>query len=177
MSTADSIIAYGLTEIGKPYHYGDEGPNSFDCSGLMQYIFGKAGIKLPRTAAQQQKFATTVSKPVPGDLVFFGNPAHHVGLYLGGGRMLAAPHTGALVRIQSVGDVTNYGRVAGAGTGTAAQLVSTVTSPISSVFDVSGLLDKLADDGRILMFTAGGGALVLVGLWLAVRGNRNDSAG
>jgi hypothetical protein len=172
-----SIIAYGMQEIGKPYHYGDEGPNSFDCSGLMQYIFGKAGIKLPRTAAQQQKFATPVSKPLPGDLVFFGNPAHHVGLYLGDGRMLAAPHTGAVVRTQNVGQATGYGRIPGAGNGTAAQLVSTVTSPISSVFDVGGLLDKLADDGRILMFTAGGGALVLVGLWLAVKGKGgHDSA-
>lgn len=168
MTAADSIIAYGLSEVGKPYHYGDEGPNAFDCSGLMQYIFGKAGIKLPRTAAQQQKFATPVSNPVPGDLVFFGNPAHHVGLYLGGGRMLAAPHTGANVRVQSVGTATGYGRVPGAGTGTAAQLVSTVTSPIG--FSVGGILDKLADDGRILMFVAGGAGLTLAGLWLTVKG-------
>lgn len=177
MSKIDSIIAYGMQEIGKPYHYGDEGPNAFDCSGLMQFIFGKAGITLPRTAAQQQKFATPVSSPKPGDLVFFGSPAHHVGLYLGAGRMLAAPHTGANVRVQNVGTATGYGRISGAGNGTAASLVSTVTSPISNVFDVSGLLDKLADDGRVLMFTAGGGALVLVGLWLAVKGNNHDSAG
>lgn len=170
MSKISAIIAYGMQEIGKPYHYGDEGPNAFDCSGLMQYIFGKAGVKLPRTAAQQQKFATPVSNPQPGDLVFFGNPAHHVGLYLGAGRMLAAPHTGATVRTQNVGQATSYGRIPGAGNGTAAQLVSNVTTPISNVFDVSGVLDKLADDGRILMFTAGGGALVLVGLWLAVKG-------
>lgn len=172
MSKADSIITYGLAEVGKPYHYGDEGPNAFDCSGLMQYIFGKAGIKLPRTAAEQQKYATPVSKPVPGDLVFFGAPAHHVGLYLGGGRMLAAPHTGANVRVQSVGDATGYGRVAGAGTGAAAQLVGAVTTPIANVFDWSGLLDKLADDGRILLFTAGGAVLVLTGLWVSVKGKR-----
>jgi cell wall-associated NlpC family hydrolase len=170
MSKADSIIAYGLAEVGKPYHFGDEGPNAFDCSGLMQYIFGKAGIKLPRTAAEQQKFATPVTKPVPGDLVFFGAPAHHVGLYLGGGRMLAAPHTGANVRVQSVGDATNYGRISGAGTGAAAQLVGNVTTPIANVFDWSGLLDKLADDGRILMFVAGGAGLVLTGLWVTVKG-------
>lgn len=170
MSKADSIIAYGLAEVGKPYHFGDEGPNSFDCSGLMQYIFGKAGIKLPRTAAEQQKFATPVTKPVPGDLVFFGAPAHHVGLYLGGGRMLAAPHTGANVRVQSVGDATNYGRISGAGTGTTAQLVGNVTTPIANVFDWSGLLDKLADDGRILMFVAAGAGLVLTGLWVTVKG-------
>lgn len=170
MSAADSIIAYGLAEIGKPYHYGDEGPNAFDCSGLMQFIFGKAGIKLPRTAAQQQSVATRVSNPVPGDLVFYGSPATHVALYLGAGRMLAAPHTGANVRIQSVYGSPMYGRVAGAGTGTVAQNVGLLTGGIS---DVAGpLLDKLADDGRIIMFAAGGAALTLAGLWLAVKGKR-----
>jgi hypothetical protein len=168
MSTADSIIAYGLTEIGKPYHYGDEGPNSFDCSGLMQFIFGKAGIKLPRTAAQQQQIATPVSNPVPGDLVFYGAPATHVALYLGGGRMLAAPHTGANVRVQSVYGTPQYGRISGAGTGTVAQNVSAITNPIS--FGVGDLLDKLADDGRIIMIAAAGAGLTLVGLWVAVRG-------
>jgi hypothetical protein len=170
MSIADSIIAYGFSEIGKPYHYGDEGPNAFDCSGLMQFIFGKAGIKLPRTAAQQQKVASLVSKPVPGDLVFYGAPATHVALYLGGGKMLAAPHTGANVQVQSVYGNPTYGRVAGAGTGTIAQNVSAITSPIS--FNVSGLLDKLADDGRIIMFAAGGAGLTIAGIWLAVRGKK-----
>jgi hypothetical protein len=168
VSAADSIIAYGLAEIGKPYHYGDEGPNAFDCSGLMQYIFGKAGISLPRTAAQQQKIATRVSSPVPGDLVFYGAPATHVALYLGGGRMLAAPHTGANVRIQSVYGSPMYGRVSGAGTGTAAQTVGLVTGAASSV--IGPVLDKLADEGKILMISAGGVTLVLVGLWLAVKG-------
>lgn len=177
MTTADTIIGYGLSEVGKPYHYGDEGPNAFDCSGLMQYIFGKAGIKLPRTAAEQQSFATPVSKPVPGDLVFFGKPAHHVGLYLGNGRMLAAPHTGANVRVQDVGDATGYGRIPGAGTGTVAQTIGAVTTPVANLFDWNGLLDKLADDGRILMFTAGGGVLVIAGLWLAVKGKHNDATG
>lgn len=169
MSTADAIIATGLTEIGKPYHYGDEGPNAFDCSGLMQWIFGKNGIKLPRTAAQQQQVATVVTKPVPGDLVFYGSPAHHVALYLGNGRMLAAPHTGANVRVQDVYGNPTYGRIAGAGTGTVAQAVATVTNPVSLV--TGDLLDKLADDGRILMISAGGAALVIVGLWLTVKGH------
>lgn len=168
MSAADSIIAYGLTEIGKPYHYGDEGPNAFDCSGLMQFIFGKAGISLPRTAAQQQKVATPVSNPVPGDLVFYGAPATHVALYLGGGRMLAAPHTGANVQVQSVYGSPMYGRISGAGTGTAAQTVGLVTGAASSI--AGPLLDKLADDGRIIMVAAGGAALAIVGVWLTVRG-------
>lgn len=168
MSVADSIIAYGLGEIGKPYHYGDEGPAAFDCSGLMQFIFGKAGISLPRTAAQQQQVATPVTSPVPGDLVFYGAPATHVALYLGGGRMLAAPHTGANVRIQSVYGSPMYGRISGAGTGTIAQNVALISNPITAT--IGPILDKLADEGRIIMIAAGGVGLVLVGLWLTVKG-------
>lgn len=168
MSAADGIIAYGLAELGKPYHYGDEGPAAFDCSGLMQFIFGKAGIKLPRTAAQQQSIATPTNSPVAGDLVFYGAPATHVALYLGGGRMLAAPRTGEKVQVQSVYGHPTYGRIAGAGTSTIAQGVSAVTSPIS--FGVGALLDKLADDGRVIMIAAAGAGLTLVGLWVAVRG-------
>lgn len=166
MSKATAIIATGMTEIGKPYHFGDEGPNAFDCSGLMQFIFGKNGITLPRTAAQQQKVATPVSNPVAGDLVFYGAPATHVALYLGGGRMLAAPHTGANVRVQDVYGSPTYGRIAGAGTGTVAQNVASVTDPVSLI--TSDLLDKLADDGKVLMISAGGAVLVIAGLWLAV---------
>lgn len=170
MSAADSIIAYGLAEIGKPYHYGDEGPNAFDCSGLMQYIFGKAGISLPRTAAQQQKIATPVTTPVPGDLVFYGAPATHVALYVGGGRMLAAPHTGASVTLQSVYGSPMYGRISGAGTGTVAQTVGLATGAVDSV--IGPVLDKLADDGKIILISAGGVGLVLAGMWLAVKGKK-----
>ena len=169
MTTADQIIAYGMQEIGKPYHFGDEGPNAFDCSGLMQWIFGKAGITLPRTAAQQQKIATPVSNPQPGDLVFYGAPATHVALYLGNGRMLAAPHTGANVRVQDVYGSPTYGRVAGAGTGMVASTVGLVTNPISST--VGSLLDKVADQGKIIMIAAGGAALAIVGLWVTFKGD------
>jgi len=170
MATADAVIAYGLAEIGKPYHYGDEGPNAFDCSGLMQFIFGRAGVHLPRTAAQQQQTATPVAAPRPGDLVFYGAPATHVALYLGGGRMLAAPHTGAAVRIQSVYGSPTYGRVTGGGAGAViAQPVSVAGDAISAL--AGPLLDKLADQGRVLLFVAGGAGLVLAGLWLTVKGD------
>lgn len=105
------VIAWGKAELGKPYVFGANGPSKFDCSGLMQYIFGKSGVKLPRTAAQQQRYATPTNKPRAGDLVFYGKPAHHVALYLGNGKMLAAPHTGANVRIQSVYGNPTFGRV------------------------------------------------------------------
>jgi len=106
-----SIISLGMKEIGKPYIFGAEGPGSFDCSGLMQYIFGKNGVHLPRTAAQQQRSAKAVKNPVAGDLVFYGYPAHHVALYLGNGKMLAAPHSGANVRVQPVYGNPSYGRI------------------------------------------------------------------
>ena len=66
-------IARGL--LGIPYVYGGESPSGFDCSGFTQYVFGKAGISIPRTASAQQHAATRVSNPKPGDLVFFGSPA------------------------------------------------------------------------------------------------------
>lgn len=119
MSKVDDLIAWGNMELGKPYSYGAEGPGAFDCSGLMQFIFGKVGISLPRTARQQQAATARVTTPLPGDLVFFGSPAYHVGLYIGAGKMISAPHAGATVHITSVGKPTNYGRVAGLGTAAA----------------------------------------------------------
>jgi cell wall-associated NlpC family hydrolase len=63
-----------------------------------------AGVSLPHNAAAQQAMSSPVSLSAmqPGDLVFFGSPAYHVGIYIGGGRMIAAPHTGAVVSIQSL---------------------------------------------------------------------------
>ncbi|MFY3742119.1 MAG: cell wall-associated NlpC family hydrolase [Candidatus Nitrosomirales archaeon] len=108
---SSSIIRSGMKQLGKPYVFGAEGPGTFDCSGLMQYIFGNNGVRLPRTAAQQQRVAKRVNNPQPGDLVFYGYPAHHVALYLGNGKMLAAPHSGAVVRVQPVYGSPTYGRV------------------------------------------------------------------
>ena len=84
---------------------GGEAPGKdFDCSGLVQWAYGKAGISLPRVAADQARAGVEVnpSDAQAGDLVFFGSPIHHVGIYLGGGKMVDAPHTGAAVRIDSV---------------------------------------------------------------------------
>lgn len=120
-----SAIAAALTaaraQIGVPYVWGGESiaEGGFDCSGLVQYAFSQAGIKLPRVAADQQRVTTPVAadQARPGDLVFYGRPATHVGIYLGGGKMLAAPRAGDRVKIQAVyGTPTNYGRVVGSGT-------------------------------------------------------------
>lgn len=110
------MINYAQAEIGKPYVFGDEGPDTFDCSGLVQFVLAKVGISAPRTSEEQQAWATPVTSPLPGDLVFYGSPAHNVGIYLGNNRMINAPFTGALVRIDEVGAPTSYGRVPGLGT-------------------------------------------------------------
>lgn len=136
MSKVDTFLAILQSEIGKPYVYDAAGPNSFDCSGLVTYGLAQVGITLPHNAAEQQKATTKVTSPQPGDLVFFGNPAYHVGIYIGAGQMISAPHTGASVHIVSVGTPTSYGRVSGLGTGAAAAVdtaATTLTSAGSSV--------------------------------------------
>jgi hypothetical protein len=115
MSKVDDLITYARDELGKPYVFGAEGPSSFDCSGLMQFIFSKIGITLPRIASSQQDFVSKVTNPQPGDLVFWGDPAYHVALYVGDGKIIAAPEPGDVVKIQNVYGTPTYGRVPGLG--------------------------------------------------------------
>jgi cell wall-associated NlpC family hydrolase len=112
---ATQAITIATAQIGKPYVWGGAGPNTFDCSGLMQWSWAQVGVHLPRVAADQQSWATPVpiSDVEPGDLVFFGSPAHHVGMYVGDGLMVEAPHTGATVDLTSIwwDDLAGFGRV------------------------------------------------------------------
>ena len=102
-------IARGL--LGIPYVYGGSTPSGFDCSGFTQYVFRKAGISIPRTASAQQRAATRVSNPKPGDLVFFGSPAWHVGIYTGNGMMIDSPKPGKSTSERRVfSGVSGYGR-------------------------------------------------------------------
>jgi peptidoglycan DL-endopeptidase CwlO len=99
------IIYIAVKELGDPYVWAAAGPNSFDCSGLTMYVYNKVGINLPHNAAMQY---ATIEKHIskselqPGDLVFFGSPIHHVGIYAGGGLMIHAPHTGEVVKITAL---------------------------------------------------------------------------
>ncbi|WP_010148140.1 C40 family peptidase [Serinicoccus profundi] len=103
-------VAAGLT--GTPYQWGGSTPAGFDCSGFTSYVFAQVGISLPRTAAQQQAFATPVSNPQPGDLVFYGYPAYHIGIYAGDGMMYDSPRPGKVLDLRPVFDgVSGYGRV------------------------------------------------------------------
>jgi len=108
------VVTLAAAQEGKPYVYGAAGPNSFDCSGLVQYVFRQAGRTMPRTA-QQQYDATWHIYPGQahrGDLVFWGAPTavYHVGIYIGNNQMIAAPHTGTNVRQETVWSGASYGR-------------------------------------------------------------------
>ena len=110
--SSNSVLAYASKFIGIPYVWGGTSPSGFDCSGFTQYVFAHFGISLPRLSQAQQNVGTLVprSNLQPGDLVFFGNPAHHVGIYVGNGNMINAPHTGAVIRIQTLNSDFTYGR-------------------------------------------------------------------
>ena len=101
---AAAALAYAYAQLGKPYRFGGAGPGSFDCSGLAMRAWGAAGVSLSHSAAAQQHQGSRVSLSAlqPGDLVFWGSPAYHVGIYVGGGRVLDAPHTGTVVQIQAI---------------------------------------------------------------------------
>lgn len=107
-----SAISAAESQMGKPYQWGAAGPSAYDCSGLTMWAFAKIGISLPHSAAAQSQMGTrvSVSQLQPGDLVFWGSPAHHVGIYIGGGQFIHAPHTGDVVKITSISGYTpDYG--------------------------------------------------------------------
>lgn len=115
-AAATVAVQTALTQVGTPYVWGGEEPGGFDCSGLVQYAYAAAGIALPRTAQTQYDHgpllplvSPSITDPsfglAPGDLVFFGSDTRHVahvGIALGQGRMVDAPHTGALVRVEPI---------------------------------------------------------------------------
>jgi phage-related protein len=107
-----SILQYAKTFLGTPYVWGGGEPGGFDCSGLVQYVLNHFGIHAPRTAAMQQKWASTESRAaaLPGDQVFWGNPAHHTAFFMGGNKMLEAPHTGANVMVADLYGSPTFGR-------------------------------------------------------------------
>ena len=109
--SSSEVVNIARTLLGIPYVYGGSSPSGFDCSGFTQYVFGKAGISIPRTASAQQDAATPVSDPKPGDLVFFGSPAWHVGIYTGGGMMIDSPRAGKSTSERDIfSGVSGYGR-------------------------------------------------------------------
>jgi cell wall-associated NlpC family hydrolase len=115
----NAVVADAKKYLGIRYTWGGTDPaTGLDCSGLTQRVFADLGVKIPRTVAQQQYSGTAVSsmaKARPGDLLLFGT--HHIGIYVGDGKMLHAPHSGDVVKISKVYDTpTKIRRVVGGDT-------------------------------------------------------------
>jgi cell wall-associated NlpC family hydrolase len=113
--TGAAILAEAAKYAGVPYLWGGSTPAGFDCSGFTTYVFAQLGISLPRTAAQQKNFVTPVSEPRPGDLVFYGSPAYHVGIYAGNNTMWDSARPGTVVSLRTIWDSgdLSYGRIPG----------------------------------------------------------------
>lgn len=96
-----SVVSIAMRYLGRPYQWAADGPNSFDCSGFTMYVYRQVGVSLPHSSRAQIGSGQRVSRSnlQPGDLVFFGSPIHHVGIYIGGGQYIHAPRTGDVVKI------------------------------------------------------------------------------
>ena len=107
---ARAAVRWALAQLGDPYRWGASGPDTFDCSGLTSSAYRAAGVAIPRVSRAQWGAGphVAVANLLPGDLVFYadnpGDPAtiHHVGMYIGNGLMVHAPHTGDVVRVASI---------------------------------------------------------------------------
>jgi cell wall-associated NlpC family hydrolase len=107
---ANAAVQAALSQQGKPYVWGAGGPDAYDCSGLTSWAWGQAGVSLPHQSASQQGMGTPVGRDQlqPGDLVFFGSPAYHVGMYIGNGMMVHAPTSGDVVKISPLDMMSDY---------------------------------------------------------------------
>ncbi len=97
------VVGIAMQEIGTPYVWGGSAPGGFDCSGLVMWAYAQVGVSLPHSSYAQWNYGVPVSvdELEPGDLVFFDGLGH-VGIYIGGGQFIEAPHTGAFVQISSL---------------------------------------------------------------------------
>jgi cell wall-associated NlpC family hydrolase len=102
-ATHGGVVGVAMRYLGVPYVWGGASPSGFDCSGLVMYAFGQIGVSLPHSSYAQYGYGTPVSRGdlQPGDLVFFDGLGH-VGIYVGGGSFIHAPHTGDVVKISSM---------------------------------------------------------------------------
>jgi cell wall-associated NlpC family hydrolase len=109
-----TALRAALTRQGAPYIWGAVGPDTFDCSGLMQWAYRQAGVALPRSSWQQARVGSPVTSGLqPGDLIALYNPVSHIGMYVGNGLYINAPQAGDVVKVARVpwGDVAAVRRI------------------------------------------------------------------
>ncbi|MFL6160185.1 MAG: transglycosylase SLT domain-containing protein [Marmoricola sp.] len=151
-ATADSVATDGADVVnearkylGVPYKWGGTDPKTgLDCSGLVQLVYKNLGYDLPRVSGDQAKAGTEVpgglAAAQPGDLLTFGSPVHHIGIYVGDGKMIEAPHPGADVRISTVTDTPSHVRrilpteAASAGAAAAGSARVRASTPYAALF-------------------------------------------
>ncbi|MGH3320875.1 MAG: NlpC/P60 family protein [Streptosporangiaceae bacterium] len=102
--SARAAVEFAYGQLGEPYSWGAAGPGAWDCSGLTMMAWQAGGVSLPHSSAAQYSSGPHVARSnlQAGDLVFFGSPIHHVGIYIGNGQMIHAPHSGTVVQISSI---------------------------------------------------------------------------
>jgi cell wall-associated NlpC family hydrolase len=140
--TGSQVVADATQYLGAPYKWGGTNPSTgLDCSGFTQRAYADLGVQLPRTAAAQAKVGTPVASLAsaqPGDLVAFGQPVDHIGIYVGNGKMIEAPHTGDVVKVATItAPITAIRRIVGTSgatsvAGASAQWTSALSSGSSS---------------------------------------------
>lgn len=168
-------VALAARYIGVPYVWGGTTPNGFDCSGLVQFVYNLAGVKLPRTSEEQAKIGITVpySQAQPGDLLLYtySTPNDHVGIFTGGGQQIDAPRPGRTVESAPVdtAHLTSVIRPFGNGTSSPGTTSPGTAEQAGLGSTAGGLTDAavgfLTKTSLTVTFVAAGGALVALGLW------------
>ncbi len=109
-SGGSAVVGAALSQLGVPYKWAGASPSGgFDCSGLTMWAYAQVGVSLPHNAAMQHGMGTRIDRAnlQPGDLVFF-NGDNHMGMYIGGGQFVHAPHTGDVVKISNLDGYPGY---------------------------------------------------------------------
>jgi NlpC/P60 family len=183
-------VAYAARFLGVPYVFGGESPQGFDCSGLVQYVYERLGVKLPRTADLQANVGPRVAldQLQPGDLVFSAwdsdvgaNGVGHVGIYAGNGQILEASHTGVPVHYVPFNATyqahTKWATRPGGGAGAVAVPADYSATPVGIpgvdqvVSGLNGFAETIKNLALITPFVLGGAVLVVWGLAKASRGS------
>ena len=170
-STGQAILEGSMQYLGIPYRWGGTDPaTGLDCSGFVQQAYEDMGIRLPRVSRQQATVGVEVpslAQAQPGDLITFGQPVDHIGIFVGDNRMIVAPRTGDVVKIQEITrPIANIRRVVGSGgelLGSGASYLGASGPSVSSSSSASAATSRLAMEARLgrlgEVSAAGGSAL------------------